>query len=191
MKKIILLAAFLSLPVFAQTKAKPVKETKEQKVIRVNKSLGYFEEMTKVIMHPRCLNCHPAGDRPTQGMDMHVHQMNVQRGMAGDGHTGMRCATCHQDENNNVAGVPGAPRWMLAPKEMAWQGKTKGQICRQLKDPKKSHMTLKELIEHNGTDELVGWGWNPGAGREPVPGTQKEFGELTAAWVASGAECPK
>lgn len=186
MKKIILLAAVLSLSFVSQA-----KETKEQKVIRVNQSLAHYEAMTKVILHPRCLNCHPAGDKPTQGMDMHVHQMNVQRGEFGDGNTGMRCVTCHTDQNNDVAGVPGAPRWMLAPKELAWQGKTKGQICRLLKDSKKTHMSLEELIEHNASDELVGWGWKPGAGREPAPGTQKEFGELTAAWVASGAECPK
>lgn len=192
MKKIILLATLFSLTAFAKETKKPViKETKEERVIRVNKSLGYYEEMTKVIQHPRCLNCHPAGDRPTQGMDMHVHQMNVQRGEFGDGNTGMKCATCHQDQNNDPAGVPGAPRWILAPKSMAWQGKTKGQICRQLKDQKKTHMTLEELVTHNSEDELVAWGWNPGAGREPVPGTQKQFGELTQAWIASGAECPK
>jgi hypothetical protein len=39
-------------------------------------------------------------------------------------------------------------------------------------------------------DSLVGWGWNPGTGREPAPGTQKEFGALAKAWVESGAACP-
>jgi hypothetical protein len=39
-------------------------------------------------------------------------------------------------------------------------------------------------------DSLVGWGWAPGAGREPAPGTQKEFGALIAAWAESGAACP-
>jgi hypothetical protein len=186
MRKLILAVTIFSLNNFAVS-----KETKEMKVERVNKSLAYYEEMTKVILHPRCLNCHPAGNAPTQGMDLHVHQMNVQRGPFDDGNTGLRCATCHQDENNDSSGVPGAPRWKLAPKELAWQGKTKGEICRQLKDPKKTHMTLEELITHNGQDEIVAWGWNPGKGRESVPGTQKQFGELTAQWVATGAECPK
>lgn len=40
-------------------------------------------------------------------------------------------------------------------------------------------------------DPLVGWGWNPGAGRTPVPGTQEEFGSLSQAWADSGAQCPK
>ncbi len=184
----IICALILSSTAFSQTK---VKETKEVKVERVKRSLAHYEEMTKVILHPRCLNCHPGGDRPTQGMDMHAHQMNVQRGPYNDGNVGMRCVTCHQSENNDVAGVPGAPRWLLAPKELAWQGKTKGEICRLLKDAKKTHMNLQELIEHNGEDELVAWGWNPGKGREPAPGTQKEFGELTRKWVETGAECPK
>jgi len=39
-------------------------------------------------------------------------------------------------------------------------------------------------------DSLVGWGWNPGDGREPAPGTQAEFGDLIKAWVDTGAACP-
>lgn len=188
MKKLILIAALLSVTNITFAKE---TETKEMKVERVNKSLAYYEEMTKVILHPRCLNCHPGGDRPTQGMDMHVHQMNVQRGRHDDGNIGMKCATCHTAENNPSSGVPGAPKWKLAPKELAWQGKSKGQICRLLKDTKKTHLSMEQLIHHNGEDELVAWGWNPGLGREPVPGTQKQFGEFTAQWIASGAECPK
>jgi hypothetical protein len=74
---------------------------------------------------------------------------------------------------------------------MAWEGKTLGQICAQIKDRKRNGgKTLEQLIEHNSHDTLVGWGWNPGPGRTPVPGTQAQFGELTRAWVASGAKCP-
>ena len=39
-------------------------------------------------------------------------------------------------------------------------------------------------------DPLVGWAWQPGEGREAPPGSQKMLGELIAAWVATGAECP-
>ena len=39
-------------------------------------------------------------------------------------------------------------------------------------------------------DELVGWGWSPGEGRTPAPGTQQQFGELIRAWIDSGAACP-
>ena len=49
---------------------------------------------------------------------------------------------------------------------------------------------MDELIHHMAEDSLVGWGWHPGVGREPAPGTQKEFGELIKAWVETGGACP-
>ena len=30
------------------------------------RSVALFQEAGKVIQHPRCVNCHPAGDRPLQ-----------------------------------------------------------------------------------------------------------------------------
>ncbi len=155
-------------------------------------SILHFNEMTKVLQHPRCLNCHVSGRFPTQGMDLHNHAMNVQRGSDNQGAVGMRCATCHGTENNRNSKVPGAPNWALAPLSMRWQGLSKRELCLSIKDPKKNNnMNLEKLIKHNAEDKLVGWGWNPGEDREPAPGTQKEFGALTAQWVASGAECPK
>jgi len=75
---------------------------------------------------------------------------------------------------------------------MAWVGQTSSHICNQMKDPKRNGgRTLAQIVEHNGHDELVAWGWKPGADREPAPGTQAEFGALSAAWVATGAECPE
>jgi hypothetical protein len=49
---------------------------------------------------------------------------------------------------------------------------------------------LAELHEHMAQDDLVGWGWHPGAGREPAPGTQQTFGALIQAWIDTGAACP-
>jgi hypothetical protein len=69
--------------------------------VRRKRSLEVFEKTTKVFLHPRCLNCHPAGDRPSQGRDMHVHTMNVKRGKENHGAVAMKCATCHQNNNNN------------------------------------------------------------------------------------------
>jgi hypothetical protein len=153
-------------------------------------SIAFFNEAAKVFQHPRCLNCHPAGDQPTQGTDFHLHVMNVQRGKDDHGAVGMRCSTCHGTENNLNSGVPGAPKWALAPRNMAWQGLSKKQLCESLKDPNRTHMTAEEFIKHNAEDELVAWGWKPGPGREPAPGTQKQFGELVAKWIHSGAYCP-
>jgi hypothetical protein len=79
----------------------------------------------------------------------------------------------------------------VAPIELAWQGKSLSEICQQIKDPKRNgDKTIDELIHHMAEDSLVGWGWAPGAGREPAPGTQKDFGALIKAWAESGAACP-
>jgi mono/diheme cytochrome c family protein len=155
------------------------------------RSVAFFTEAGKVIMHPRCMNCHPRGDRPTQGDDSHPHQPLVVRGDFGLGAPGMRCATCHGPANFDPGGVPGHPLWHVAPIEMAWQGKSLAEICAQIKDPERNGgKTLAQLVHHMAEDSLVGWGWHPGAGREPVPGTQKDFGILIKAWVDSGAACP-
>jgi len=155
------------------------------------RSVALFTEAGKVIMHPRCMNCHPRGDRPTQGEDSHPHQPLVVRGDFGLGAPGMRCTTCHGPANFDPGGVPGHPLWHVAPIEMAWQGKSLAEICAQIKDPERNGgKTLEQLVHHMAEDSLVGWGWHPGAGVEPAPGTQKDFGLLIKAWVDTGAECP-
>jgi hypothetical protein len=166
---------------------------------RAARSRALFSEAAKVITSPRCMNCHPAGDHPTQGNDEHVHQPAAFRGEAGIGVPGLPCASCHNDKNFPLAvgaasyqSIPGHPRWGLAPIEMAWQGKTPGDICRQIKDPARNGgRTLATLQEHLAKDDLVGWAWHPGAGRRPAPGSQQEFGAIIAAWIDSGAECPQ
>jgi hypothetical protein len=155
------------------------------------RSLALFEEAGKVITHARCVNCHPAGDRPAQGDDRHPHMPLVVRGADNFGAIGMRCTTCHGPANFDPAGIPGHPEWHLAPIEMAWVGKSLGEICQQIKDPARNGgKSMEELIHHMAEDSLVGWGWHPGVGRQPAPGTQKEFGELIKAWVDTGAVCP-
>ncbi|MFA6139965.1 MAG: Isoquinoline 1-oxidoreductase subunit [Hyphomicrobium sp.] len=155
------------------------------------RSLALFDEVGKVITHARCVNCHPAGDRPAQGDDRRPHMPLVVRGVDNFGAVGMRCTTCHGPANFDPAGIPGHPEWHLAPLEMAWVGKSLGEICQQIKDPARNGgKSMEELIHHMAEDSLVGWGWHPGVGREPAPGTQKEFGELIKAWVDTGAVCP-
>jgi hypothetical protein len=155
------------------------------------RSLALFQEAGKVIQHPRCVNCHPAGDRPMQSDLMRPHQPLVVRGADGHGAPGMACATCHHAANYDAAMVPGHPQWHLAPIEMAWEGRSLGQICAQIKDPKRNGgKDMAALIHHMAEDSLVGWGWSPGAGRTPAPGTQEQFGSLIKAWAATGAHCP-
>jgi hypothetical protein len=157
------------------------------------RAVALFREAGKVIASPRCMNCHPATERPTQKDSMQPHQPLVVRGEAGHGAAGgLACNTCHHDANYDPAQVPGNPKWALAPAEMAWQGKSLGQICVQIKDrARNGDKDMAKLVHHMAEDELVGWGWNPGAGRTPAPGTQKQFGELIKAWAEAGAACPK
>jgi hypothetical protein len=162
------------------------------------RSVAIFEETGKVLQHPRCVNCHPVGDSPLQGMDMQPHQPPVVRGDANFGAPAMMCTACHGPANVPVVGqaeglesIPGDPTWHLAPVEMAWEGKSLAEICVQIKDPERNGgKSLAELVEHMAEDHLVGWGWNPGDGREPVPGTQEQFGALYRAWAETGAHCP-
>jgi hypothetical protein len=158
---------------------------------RADRSRALYLEASRVLLHPRCVNCHPNGDVPHQGMQLVLHDPPVQRGPEDRGVPGMECGTCHQDRNQPLTRVPGAPSWHVAPIEMAWVGKSAAYICEQLKDPARNGgKSLAQIVDHNAHDELVGWGWSPGADREPAPGTQQQFGALVAAWVETGAECP-
>jgi hypothetical protein len=47
------------------------------------------------------------------------------------------------------------------------------------------------MILHAKEDVLVGWGWKPGADRQPAPGTQAQFGALIEAWLKNGGHCPE
>lgn len=171
------------------TSLKPLSafaDIKDQKA----RSLALFAEVGKVIQHPRCLNCHPRTERPTQTDAMRPHMPLVVRA-DGIGAPGLHCFTCHHEKNFDPANVPGNPKWMLAPPEMAWAGKTLGQICTQIKDKARNGgRDMAALEEHMATDDLVGWGWHPGGNRTPVPGTQAQFGALFKAWAQSGAYCP-
>ena len=125
-------------------------------------------------------------------MTLALHDPPVVRGPADNGVPGNECTTCHQDRNQELTRVPGAPKWHVATREMAWVGKSAAYICNQLKDPKRNGgKSLAQIAEHNAHDKLVAWGWAPGANREPAPGTQEQFGAIVAAWIDSGAECPE
>jgi hypothetical protein len=155
------------------------------------RSAALFTEAGKVLTSPRCVNCHPAGDRPLQGEAGRLHQPPVERGADGFGNAAMRCAICHQAANFDPAGVPGNPHWHLAPRDMGWQGKTVGEICTQIKDPARNGgRSLQQILVHLGQDSLVGWAWAPGFGRQPALGTQKQLAALIEAWLDTGAVCP-
>src|SRR5450759_1049229 len=141
---------------------------------RATRSKALFLEAAKVITDPRCMNCHPAGDHPLQGDDHHIHQPAAFRGEANNGGPGLRCATCHSLRNFTLSvgeasyqSIPGHPRWALAPLEMAWEGKSVGDICRQIKDPTRNGgRSLALLHEHFAKDDFGGMGLEPRCGAD-------------------------
>ena len=164
---------------------------------KAQRSRAIFIEIGKVLTHPRCMNCHPAGEHPTQGDDRHEHMPPVWRADTAAVTSETNCAACHPAANFAVTGastyesIPGHPRWGFAPLSMAWQGKSISDICRQVKDrDRNGGRDLAMLQEHIAKDDLVAWGWNPGPGRDPAPGSQEAAGKLVQAWIDTGAECP-
>lgn len=157
-------------------------------------SRAAFLEAYKVLMHPRCMNCHPVGDAPLQGDDSHVHAQNVQRGPDGKGKYALKCANCHQLTNLPGRNMPpGNPNWHLPPPDMkmVFQGKSPRELARQLKDPNQNgHKTLAEIVHHVTEDRLVLTGWDPGDGRSRPPLTHDEFVRKMREWIEKGAVEP-
>ena len=158
---------------------------------RAERSRAMFGELALVLTSPRCANCHTPDDSPRQGDASILHDPPVARGPLDRGVVGMQCIGCHQDHNVELARVPGAPGWHLAPLSMVWLDRTPSQICEQLKDSTRNGgRTLVQVQAHVATDLLIAWGWAPGADRKPAPGTQQLAGVLVQAWIDTGAECP-
>jgi hypothetical protein len=169
----------------AQTAAKPDAAA----------SRAAFLQVYRVLISPRCQNCHPAGDAPLQGDDSHVHLQNVKRGPDGHGVTAMRCDTCHQTANLSGAHMPpGNPKWALTPPahKMVFVGRSPAELCKQIKDPKQNgERSLEKLLDHVAKDDLVGWGWSPGDGRTLPPLSRADTLTQMKIWIAGGAACPE
>jgi hypothetical protein len=156
---------------------------------RTEESLQAFAQIVTVMRHPRCLNCHQAGDAPRQTDARTPHLMLMARGPDGFGTPALRCPACHQETNTADGRVPGAPNWQLAPKSMGWDRLNDAQMCRALKDPDRNgQRPPADLVKHALTDPLVLWAWSPGDRTTP-PITHREFAEAMTRWVRTGAAC--
>jgi hypothetical protein len=159
--------------------------------------LAAFETVKTVLQSPRCVNCHPTGDRPTQGDDSHIHPQFVTRGPDGKGAPGLACATCHAEANPPASyGAhmpPGVSTgWKLPPPEhkMVFAGMSSGALCEQLKDQQKNGgKDMAALFKHVSSDPLVLWGWSPGYGRAKVPIAHEELVRAFKTWMDAGAPC--
>ena len=153
-----------------------------------------FLEAYKVLMSPRCMNCHPSGDAPLQGEDSHIHTMGVLRGTDGRGLYALKCSNCHQPQNSPGLNMPpGNPKWKLPPAgmKMVFQGKTPRQLAAQLLDKTQNGGKNKaQLIDHVTNDILVASGWNPGEGRALPPLSHKEFARQFKQWLDKGGYLP-
>jgi hypothetical protein len=157
-------------------------------------SVNSFMQVYKVLMSPRCMNCHPSGDIPLNGDDHHLHPQGVKRGIDGKGVYALKCTNCHQKQNTPGLNMPPGTteEWHLPPADMkmVFQGKTPQELAEQMKDPKRNGgKSPHDLLEHVKTD-LVKWGWNPGEGRTTPPLSYAEFVKQWNQWISSGAVAP-
>ena len=157
-------------------------------------SIDAFMEVYKVLMHPRCMNCHPKGDVPLQGDDSHLHNMSPQRGKDGHGIYAMKCKNCHQPENSPGSHTPpGNPKWALPPADMkmVFEGKSERELALQIMDYNKNgHKNKQALLEH-ARDTLVKAAWNMGEGRVAPPLAYDEFLKAWDEWIGKGGYAPK
>ncbi len=175
----------------------PAPTTTQPAVPDRETALAAFETVRGVLQHPRCQNCHPAGDQPLQGDDSHVHQQNVQRGPTGNGMVGMECTTCHgpanPSSNYGLHVPPGVIEGWHMPKpeeKLVFVGVAPGPLCEQIKDPAKNgNKDMAALRAHLDTP-LVQWGWAPGFGRPPVSTPRDTFLAAWDTWARGGAPCP-
>jgi len=163
-----------------KTKARLEAESKEA-----------FIAAYKVFIHPRCLNCHPAGDVPLQGDDSRLHPQGVKRGPDGKGLYALKCKNCHQD--THIAGEhmpPGHSGWHLPPAnlKMVFEGKSPKQLAMHFKDSKfTGFKTLNKMLEHVEKEPLVLNSWTYGT---PPPLSHEEFVSKVREWIDKGAAIP-
>jgi hypothetical protein len=166
--------------------------------------LAAWDRIDAVVSHPRCSNCHVGADNiprwsGIRGRADGKHGMNINAGESRIGAEAIACSTCHVT-SATPNDKPHAPphtniAWHLAPVEFAWFGKSSRDICLQLKDPGKNGGRNVMTLAHHLADDakhlgFIQWGWNPGAGREPVPSSLQATVNDVLTWGAAGMPCP-
>ncbi len=165
--------------------------------------LAAWDDIHAVLTHPRCLNCHVGGDNvPLWGTveaPGRIHGMAVNAGDSRIGAEGLSCRACHQTSTRPNTVPHAAPHtgmdWRLAPVEFQWTDRTSAEICAQMRDPARNGgRDAAGLVGHILHDaELIGfitWSFEPGAGRNPAPGSLQAHLEDMALWTAAGMPCP-
>ena len=195
----VILAVFVGGILFAEFgKAKHSGYTEiPEDIAELEENQANFNKMMDVLTHPRCINCHPSDNIPKQGDDSHPHYFGMSRGEDNLGFEATKCTTCHQTENNNYSGVPGAPEWSLAPAQMYWEGLSRKEIAESMMDPNRNGgRTPEETLHHLTEHELVLWAWEPGVSadgtpRELSPVPLEEYKKAVTEWIEHGAIIPE
>lgn len=165
--------------------------------------LAAWENIHTVLTHPRCINCHVGADNVplwgTQDEPGRIHGMAINAGNSRIGAEGLSCKACHQKSTRANSVPHAAPHtgidWQLAPVEFQWTDRSSAEICAQMRDPARNGGRDEAgLIEHILDDaELIGfitWSFDPGAGRDPSPGSLQAHLDDMADWTAAGMPCP-
>jgi hypothetical protein len=180
-----------------------VINTPEGEVSRED-GLGAWERIYAVASHPRCANCHvddsniPIWSGPSYG-ETQAHGMNIDAGASRTGAEWIPCSACHKQSTEPNTTPHAAPHtghpWMLAPVEFAWFGKDSPSICGQMRDPERNggrdgQGLVDHIIHDAEIKAFITWGFNPGGGREPAPGSMQDHLDDMVVWTAAGMPCP-
>lgn len=167
--------------------------------------LAAWNRIYEVASHPRCANCHtddqnlPMWSGKEYGKTR-VHGMHIDAGESRIGAETLECSTCHAISARPNTVPHAAPHtgldWQLAPVEFVWFDRDSPTICQQMRDPERNGGRDGEgLIDHILHDAdvhgFIAWGFEPGAGREPAPGSLQEHLDDVVTWTAAGMPCPE
>ena len=94
-------------------------------------------KLGKVLTHPRCMNCHPAGDRPRQGDIRRLHQPPVERGDDGFGLPAHALSDLSSSERISTPAMCRAIRSGIS-RRARWAGKARrsGRSARRSRIPR-------------------------------------------------------
>lgn len=166
--------------------------------------LAAWARIEAVVTHPRCANCHVGPDNlpmwsgPEFAQDG-PHGSAISGGESRIGAETLLCSSCHMTSERPNSLPRAAPHagldWRLAPVEMQWFGVDGAGICAQLADPARNGGRdgaglaehLAEDADHKG---FVHWGFHPGPGRTPAPGSVQDHIDDMLIWTAAGQPCP-
>lgn len=159
------------------TAGSPIAAQKPTTTSLLDDPLAKFAKLMPVFAHPRCVNCH-GGVNPFSGdghftdmpddeaaqLRLTAEEAKLAGRSPGDHRLGSNapCLQCHTDTADSVD-------WHLAPSQMAFNGRTTIDLCRQLK---KEEVTSEELIGHLHRDRLIRVAFR---GRKGVPDEPAEF----------------